>query len=241
MEEKMQNTEVGPRLKPSLCCTCPRHGDATGFVGDNIPSTAKFLVIKYQPTNEDINLRQNDYELFNAYTRKLHISNGDFGIVNLLRCKSPREAEPVASLHKLIKICRRYDNLRADTDGKLISGGLLDFVADSAIITFDYRTAIKAPAFKVFLARAFEWARDMVRRGHRPIILMGQEVAGVVFPELFSHQEFDRETSFRQWIGHWGMIGWPVSKDTELWKKGEKENLSLIDIENAERKRMGWT
>jgi len=210
-------------------------------VGDNISPSNKFLIIKYQPTNEDINARQNDYQLFDAYTRKLRLSPGDFGIANLLRCKSSRDAEPVAQLHKLSKICRRYDNLHASSDGKLVSGGLLDFNADCAIITFDYRTAQKAPAFKVFLARSFEWAVDMAGMGHRPIILMGQEVAGMVFPELFSHQEFDRETSFRQWIGHWAMTTWPISKDTEIWKKGEKENVSLIEIETAERKRMGWT
>ena len=233
--------ELGPRLKPSLCCTCPRHGSAEGFVGDNISPSNKFIVIKYQPTTEDINARQNDHELFAQYTKKLHLSPGDFGIVNLLRCKSPRDSEPVSSLHKLAKICRKYDNLHAASDGKLISGGLLDFNADSAIITFDYRTAQKAPAFKVFLARAFEWAVDMAGLGHKPLILMGQEVSGMVFPELFSHQEFDRETSFRQWVGHWGMTSWPIHKETEIWKKGEKENINLIEIENAERKRMGWT
>jgi hypothetical protein len=33
----------------------------------------------------------------------------------------------------------------------------------------------------------------------------------------------------------------PRHEETEIWKSGEKENINLIEIENAERKRMGWT
>lgn len=238
----MELTILGPRNKPSLCVNCPNHGapNSTGFVGDYIPPQAKFLLVKYQPLVREINYRHNDPTFFDPYIIGLGISSEDFGIVNIVRCRESGKKSIEETL-KVTKLCRKYDDLCASEDGKVGTGGLVTFNPDMALITFDVVKAEQTSAMKIFLRKAFEWAVEYANKGFKPLILSGLEASRTVFPDLFSNQDSkDRETSFRNWIGHWAPTSWPISKDTEIWKKGERENRNLFEIEKAERERLGW-
>ena len=218
----LMNEFKGPRKKPFECNYCLRHGSSTGFVADRVFDDTKVILIKYQPSNDDVNFQQNTIDRYENYlppdTPHTHL-----GVVNILRCKG-NEKEPKKDLIRIEKACRKYDNSRCDPWGFLAPKGLINFNPNLFIITYDYRTTEKAPAFKVFLRKSIELAFEWSAKGQRPVILSGEEVAELVFSELFSSQEFDRDTSFRSWVGHWQMMnGWPFGKDIKLITADNKE------------------
>lgn len=220
---------LGPREKPKYCIkNCPRQATATGFVPDDIPPNPKVLVLKYQPSDDEINYRQaitTDWLEFAEYSG---LTPQDIGVCYMFRCfGNPKEHKK--DLIKSQKSCRNWDSKSNSGIGKAIKGGLLDFAPDTFIVTFDTANLKKAAAFKVFFRRAFQLAKEFSDKGLKPMILCGMEVTELVNPELFSTQNYDREITFRSWVGHWWSGSWPFSFN--VFQKQTNKNLIKIEAE----------
>ena len=208
----------GPRNKPKDCLTCPLHGTSSGFVPDAWHSGDKIKVgvLKFMPTTAEINENYNCPLESESMWEDLLKGSGldlanEIGFSNILRCKMKAEKVNKSMFAKTSLICRQYDNQRGDA-GKLVNDNqsLYKFDPNAFIITYDLKAILTAVAHKVFLRRAFTLAATLAEKNYRPLILMGIEVAQLVNPTLFDNiDSYDRETSFKAWVGHWWLGEWP--------------------------------
>lgn len=226
------------RSKPEFCLSCPLHNDS-GFVADRWDENVKIGVLKRNPTKEEI--RENRCLGGNAEERWIKDFLGDIpveaiGIAHVLRCGFTKDEIPV-SLRKTLNICRYYDDMSASSSGTLEKkDSLLSFDPNCFIITYDSReVSRKAAAYKIFIRRAFDLAKTLAYGGNRPLILMGEDAAKLVYPQLFEqHGSHPRETSFKSWVGHYWFGSWPFRKKGEEKAKTE----DLVQIEERARREL---
>lgn len=214
------------RTKPAQCLDCPLHGSSISFLADSWSPSVKIGILKHHPTKGEINEGASLGTTLEWWNKEFFAPNGfnhsEVGVSNVFRCyviTDPKEKkrkcppkEQEVNKDRLVQIsnkCRQYDDRKGDTEGRLTGGGLRQWNPNAFIITYDHTETVKAAAYKIFIKRAFELGRTLVDSGHRPLILMGREAAELVRPTLFSNQEFDRSTSFRDWIGEWHLGRWP--------------------------------
>jgi hypothetical protein len=233
-------SEIGPRKKPQYCVkNCPRRIFGTGFLADSISDTTKVVLLKYQPSTDEINCRQAIPEKYIKFATQAGFEPNEIGVAYMLRCRNPKDKDPVKDLRKAQKICRYWDTqqtLSPESPVAYVDGGLKKYNPNVFILTFDIKTLEKADAFKVFFAKAFKLAKEFSDKSYRPIIACGPEVAVLLQPELFSTQEFDRDTTFRSWVGHWWIGDWPFTYDFREYTNPKIKK--LVEIENTAKERI---
>ena len=209
----------GPRQKPAGCLACPLHGTSVGFVGDKFPDDAKIAVLKYQPVGAEIQNQQNcpaeKAHVWEELIKTSGLKLNEIGFANVIRCKHPPEKINKDLFLRTSLICRQYDNRAGNENGRLVEdkNTLNKFNPNVFIITYDLYAILTAVAHKVFIRRAFELAKWYADMGYRPVVLMGEEPARLVNPELFKHSEnYVRDVNFKSWVGHHWVGEWNYGK-----------------------------
>ncbi len=223
---------MSAREKPLDCYKCSRLPKGVSFVPDKIANSSIFVIRESPATAlavaDEAGLSAHRYYFETAYLSPNKIDWSEIGWSHVVRCAGSTPPTP-----KEQNFCRIYDN-RSGENQTLGFGGIEHAGIDAWIITYEHLDTLKAPAKKIFIERAFARAKEMRSQGNTPCVLMGELPAKMIWPTLFSHKTWNRESGFKAWVNHFWYGPWPFAAREQKAKPSEKDNLVLI-AENARK------
>ena len=185
--------------KPPACSACPLVKQSTGFCGDHVPSSdhglvmptrAKLAIVLRMPSKADL-VREEAmsgpaaYHFWKDFIWARGWQKEDVLIANVIRCYPNTGEYPIGKLRvqATAKCAELWD------------ASLTTFAPNVWGISISPTMLYATPNQAKFLHRAFDRARDYIRAGKRPCLLLGPEAMGKFAPWL--------QGSMKQWQGHW--------------------------------------
>lgn len=204
----------GVRGRPDGCKTCRLcyEDDTVGFVYDHIPEDMKVLFVFARPTKDEVVERKRGAGNAHWFWRKTLLAGNEgcnqeaVGVTSLIRCYPGYEYPTGKTRKNAESLCRQYDDQRADSYGKGVPGGILQWNPNVFVLTFDPSALVKAPAYFPLMQAAVRKAFWLVERGHRPAVLFGREVKDLLVPWLAG--------GIKDWQGTYVFGSWPKSDPT---------------------------
>jgi len=221
------------RNKPTSCYQCPLLPSSLGFKPDSLPPAPKIFVLRENPstaevTGDEVKLEVQREMWERDYFGAAGISWDDVAVSYVFRCKP--KSEPTGKIRKQAEeACRVHDGQHCGKAGRLAAGGVATWGPNMCIVTFEPFSCIDIPSRKLFIRRAFQVAADFAARDYKPLIIMGEAALRIVYPSLLSARTRDRETGFKNWVGHYFfMNGWPHNVAAPKIDTATEANLVLI-------------
>lgn len=187
------------QAKPPQCGMCPLKTRTYGFLGDAISPQARIGVMFDSPGQESImNACAGQGRMESGWVYHNIIRQGydraDVFITHVLRCGQRDLGYPTAR-----------DRLLAENNCRTYDKDLLTWQPNLFLISFGMDAVMKQSTLTQVVRRHVQKAFQFADEGYRPLILVGDHAASLIFPYGFQVGN----GGIKAWHGHWFPGEWP--------------------------------